>query len=103
MTHPLVEEYPDYGDPHITLDQITDLEQQREGRAFVDPYEDMPADAIIPRALRQYAGLSRPCMQGNMAQHLRCLAGTRNSCICLCHAENRSLDAGEIEELLTES
>jgi len=101
VTHPLVEEYPDYGDPHITLEQIDELEKEREERVFIDPYESLPAEAIIPRALREHAGLSRQCMQGLMEHHLRCIAGTRNSCVCLCHAENRSVDDTEIKELLT--
>ena len=98
--HPLVEEYPDFGDPHITLEQIDELEAVREDRLFIDPYEDMPVEGVIPRAMRQYAGLSRQCMQSYIPHHLRCIAGTRNSCICLCHQENRSVDDTEIEELL---
>jgi len=101
MTHPLVERWPDYGDPHITLEQIDELEKERAEMVFIDPYEELPAEAIIPRALREHAGLSRPCMQTDIRDHLACLAGTRNSCVCLCHTENRTVDDDEIEEILT--
>jgi len=100
MAHPLCEKYPNDGDPHITIEQIDMLEAAREMMVFIDPYEDLPAEAIIPRSLRVYAGLSRQCMQTAVDFHLECLAGTRNSCICLCHKENRSVDDSDIEELL---
>jgi len=100
MTHPL-ERYPDYGDPHITLVQIDELEKEREERVFMDPYDSLPPEAIIPRYMREHAGLSRQCMQSHMPHHLRCIAGTRNSCTCLCHVENRTVDDTEIQEMLT--
>ena len=100
MTHPL-DRYPWHEDPHITLAQIDELERERENRVFIDPYEDLPAEAILPRSLREFAGLSRQCMQTNMPDHLRCIAGTRNSCTCLCHVENRTVEDDEIEEILT--
>jgi len=100
MTHPL-DEYPFSPDPHITLEQIDAIEKTREEGTFIDPYEDMPSSAIIPRALREFAGLSRQCMQSDEQKHLFCIAGTRNSCTCLCHEENRTVEDDEIEGLLT--
>ena len=88
MTHFLIIHYTDYGDPELTRDQFDEIEILRDAEDIID--EAYATLEPIPYDLKTFAGLSRQCMQKDLLPHLRCLAGTRNSCICLCHTENRN-------------
>ena len=96
MANFIAEKYPDFGDPFLTLEQIDAIEALRAVSDIIDPYDSFHPGEKIPRHLKKFAGLSRQCMQMYLSHHLECLSGTRNSCICLCHAENRTINEAEL-------
>jgi len=54
---------------------------------FNDLYPE--PEGLISLGLKKFAGLSRQCMQPEERYHLGCMDGTRASCVCPHHKENR--------------
>lgn len=72
--------FPDYGVPPLHSDELEQI-------IDIEPLHETPQH--LTDAEKQICGLSRQCMQFNPDHHRACMGGTRSSCTCRHHEENR--------------
>ena len=72
--------FPDYGPPPLSQEELYSIED-------VEALSETPQHLTMEE--KKICGLSRQCMQFNMEHHRGCMGGTRSSCTCVHHVENR--------------